>query len=250
MNTRIGEEKLNNQGCMMKIITYRSHKDIDVQFNDEFNTIVTNREYGDFKKGTIKNPNHVSVCGVGYIGQGNYNYKDNKDSYEAWRGMIRRCYDSQCHIKYPTYIGCAVCDEWHCFQTFCEWYYNNYYEIPEQRIALDKDILCKGNKIYSPDTCCFVPQCINTLFTKRDRNRGSLPIGVSYHKSTGKYRASCNDGTGHIIHLGYYNTQEEAFEAYKQYKEQTIKDIAEEYKDIIPEVLYIAMINYEVEMED
>ena len=248
MNTRIGQENYNNQGCMMTIIAYRKSKDIDVQFED--GTIVTNREYGDFKKGAIKNPNYASIYSVGYIGQGSYNYKDNKDSYEAWHDMIRRCYDSQCHIKYPTYIGCEVCEEWHCFQNFAEWYYNNYYEIEGQRMALDKDILCKDNKTYSPDTCVFAPQCINKLFTKRDADRGFLPIGVCFHKRVNKYRAYCNDGSGHLIHLGYYNTPEEAFEAYKQYKEQTIKDMAEEYRNVIPEVLYNAMINYEVEIED
>ena len=246
MVNRIGQENINNQGCMMAIIEYRKNKDIDVQFED--GTIVTNREYGDFKKGAIKNPNHASIYDIGYIGQGNYNYKDNKDSYEAWRGMIRRCYDSQCLSKNPTYIGCTVCDEWHCFQNFAEWYYDNYYEIEDQSMALDKDIICKGNKTYSPDTCVFVPKCINSIFTKRDRDRGNLPIGVNYHQN--KYRVSCNNGSGHIVHLGYYDTPEEAFDVYKQYKEQLIKDVADEYRDLIPEVLYNAMINYEVEIND
>ena len=248
MVNRIGEQALNNQGCIMAIIEYRKNKDIDVQFED--GTIVTNREYGDFKKGAIKNPNHASIYDIGYIGQGDYNYKENKDSYEAWRGMIRRCYDSQSLSKKPTYIGCTVCEEWHSFQNFAEWYYDNYYEIPEQRMALDKDIICKGNKTYSPDTCVFVPQCINSLFTKRDTKRGASPIGVSYHKRINKYQSYCNDGSGHEVYLGYYDTPDGAFEAYKQYKEQVIKDMAEEYKDLIPEVLYNAMLNYEVEIND
>lgn len=248
MVNRVGQEALNNQGCMMTVIAYRNHKDIDVQFED--GTIVTNREYGDFKKGSIKNPNYASIYNIGYIGQGNYNYKDNKDSYEAWRGMIRRCYDSQSLSKNPTYIGCTVCEEWHNFQNFAEWYYDNYYETPNQRMHLDKDILYKGNKIYSPDTCVFVPQCINSLFTKRDTKRGASPIGVSYHKRINKYQSYCNDGSGHEVYLGYYDTPEEAFEVYKQYKEQVIKDMADEYKDLIPEILYDSMINYEVVIID
>ena len=250
MNTRIGQENYNNQGCMMTIIAYRNAKDIDVRFNDEFNTIVTNRTYNHFKKGTIKNPNHASVCGVGILGIGTYDPKNHKDAYTVWREMIRRCYDSKFQNKYPTYISCEVCEDWHCFQIFCEWFYDNHYNIEGQTMALDKDILCKGNKTYSPGTCCFVPQCINKLFTKRDRNRGDLPIGVNYHKQHNKYQANCSDGSGHFIYLGLYETPEEAFKVYKQYKEQTIKDIAEEYKDVIPEVLYNAMINYEVEIED
>lgn len=248
MNTRIGQENYNNQGCMMTIIAYRNAKDIDVKFID--GTVITNKKYCDFKKGIIKNPNCASVHNVGFIGQGTYSPKNHKDAHEYWRGMLRRCYDSQYQLKRSTYIGCEVCEEWHCFQNFAKWFYDNYYEVPDQTMALDKDILCKGNKIYSPDTCVFVSQDINKLFTKSNTKRGELPIGVNFKEKNNKYQASCSDGSNHKIYLGLYNTPEEAFEAYKEYKEQTIKDIAEEYKDVIPEVLYNAMINYEVEIED
>lgn len=248
MNTRIGQENYNNQGCFMTIIAYRNSMDIDVQFED--GTVITNKRYCDFKKGIIKNPNCASVHNVGFIGQGTYNPKNHKEAHESWRGMLRRCYDSKYHITRPSYAECEVCEEWHCFQNFAEWYYDNYYEIPEQTMTLDKDILCKGNKTYSPDTCVFVSQDINKLFTKSNAKRGELPVGVSFKKKNNKYQASCNDGSNHKIYLGLYNTPEEAFEVYKQYKEQTIKDVAEEYRDLIPEVLYNAMINYEVETED
>lgn len=250
MVNRIGQENINNQGCMMTIIAYRNNKDIDVQFNDEFNTVVTNKDYAAFRKGAIKNPNYASVHGVGYVGQGNYSKTTDEDVYNTWTNMLMRCYDMKYQLRQPTYIGCEVYSEWHCFQNFAEWYYDNYYEIPEQTMALDKDALCKGNRIYSPDTCVFVPQCINNLFVKRDRDRGNLPLGVSFHKQRSKYRARCHDGSGHEIHLGLYNTPEEAFDVYKQYKEQLIKDVADEYRDLIPEVLYNAMINYEVEIND
>lgn len=249
MVNRIGEQALNNQGCMMTIIEYRNNKDIDVQFNDEFNTVVTNREYHKFKLGQIKNPNHASVYDIGYIGQGEYSKSTDKDAYVVWHGILNRCYSPKLHAKRPTYMGCEVCEDWHNFQNFCEWYYNNYYEIDEQTMALDKDILYKGNKVYSPDTCMFVPSRINTLFVKCNSKRGDLPIGISYHKCTGKYQANCQ-GFNHLEYLGLYDTIDGAFEAYKQYKEQVIKDMAEEYKDLIPEVLYNAMLNYEVEIND
>ena len=249
MVNRIGEQALNNQGCIMTIVGYRNAKDIDVQFNDEFNTVLTNRVYDSFKKGTIKNPNYASVYGIGRLGEGSYSKKKDLKAYEVWRSMIQRCYDAKYQLKQPTYIGCEVCEEWHCFQNFAEWHYDNYYEVPEQTMALDKDALYKGNKTYSPDTCVFIPQCINNLFTKCDKNRGNLPIGVSYHKQHNKYHSKCCR-SGHTIDLGYYNTPEEAFESYKQYKEQVIKDMAEEYRNLIPEVLYNAMLNYEVEIND
>lgn len=248
MNTKIGQENINNQGCMMRIIAYRNAKDIDVQFED--GTIVTNKCYSAFKKGEIKNLNVASVCGVGFIGYGSYSKKSDLKAYETWRSMIQRCYDAKYQSKQPTYVGCTTCDEWLCFQTFANWFYNNYYEIEGQRIQLDKDILVKNNKVYSPDTSVFVPQNINELFTKNNAKRGTLPIGVSYHKQNNKYHAKSSDGSNNTIHLGYYESPEEAFEAYKVYKEQLIKDTAEEYKDIIPDVLYEAMMNYTVNIED
>ena len=114
---------------------------------------------------------------------------------------------------------------------------------------LDKDILIKGNKVYGPDTCIFVPQDINKLFTKRNNNRGNYPIGVSYNKQQKKYKSYCNTNSKQNF-LGYYDTPEEAFTIYKQFKENYIKQVADEYKNHIPEKLYNAMYEYEVEIDD
>lgn len=121
-------------------------------------------------------------------------------------------------------------------------------------MCLDKDILIKNNKIYSPNTCIFVPQRINNLFTKTNKNRGNLPIGVSYYLNYNQYTATCsiikeNERKGHKT-LGYFNTIEEAFNAYKNFKEKYIKQIANEYKDYIPIKLYNALLNYQVEITD
>ena len=122
---------------------------------------------------------------------------------------------------------------------------------------LDKDILKKGNKIYSPDTCVYTPQKINTLFIKSDALRGDFPIGVTRNGKKG-YSATCyahsgiNDKMENKVgeYLGTFRTPEEAFYAYKTFKEVYIKQIAEEYKPYIPEKLYNAMYNYEVEITD
>ena len=116
-------------------------------------------------------------------------------------------------------------------------------------MTLDKDILIKGNKIYSPNTCIFVPQSINTLFIKSDKSRGNLPIGVYYKKQNKKYIAQCKINN-EKKYLGSFDTSEEAFQAYKQFKEHYIKQIADEYIELIPQELYDAMYNYEVEYED
>ena len=111
----------------------------------------------------------------------------------------------------------------------------------------------QGNIFYSPDTCVFVPKRINSLFTKCDRARGNLPVGVRYRRDTNKYRVECStqkNGMKHRVSLGQYDTVEEAFKVYKQFKENYIKEVAEEYKHKIPVKLYEALIDYEVEITD
>ena len=115
---------------------------------------------------------------------------------------------------------------------------------------LDKDILIKGNKTYSPEACVFVPKKINSLFTKANNLRGDYPIGVSYFKESDKFKSQYKTMDGKEIHLGLFDTPEEAFISYKNAKEKYIKQIAEEYKSKIPQKLYKAMINYEVEITD
>ena len=130
-----------------------------------------------FKNGLIKNPYDKNVFGMGYIGEGKYNKKDYEKIYNTWSDMLRRCYEPYFINKNLAYIDCYVHDEWHNFQNFAKWYEENYYEIKEQRMCLDKDILNKGNKIYSSETCLIVPQVINQLFVK-PRIKNDLPIGV------------------------------------------------------------------------
>ena len=175
--------------------------------------------------------------------------------YMTWVNMLNRCYDTKRHEKQPTYKHCIVCNEWLNFQNFAKWYKDNYYEIKGQKMCLDKDILYKGNKIYSPDNCIFVSNDINVLFTKHDKDRGDYPIAVSYHKQNDKFESTCSvydfkENKSKNKYLGLYDTPEKAFEVYKQYKEKYIKEVADHYKNQIPEKLYYALYNYEVEITD
>lgn len=190
---------------------------------------------------------------IGSVGKGKYNSIKDSKAYRVWKGMLDRCYNEKHRNKYKTYIDCEVCEEWLNFQNFTEWFYENYYEIEGEEMHLDKDILIKGNKTYSPDTCIFVPKRINSLFTKCDRARGNLPVGVRYRRDTNKYRVECSTQKNRVKHrvsLGQYDTVEEAFKVYKQFKENYIKEVAEEYKHKIPVKLYEALINYKVEITD
>ena len=253
---RMGETNMSNQGYEMKIIEYNNAHDIIVEFQDEYKAKI-HTQYSNFKNGEVKNPFYPSIYGIGYIGIGKYKIKENgkiTKAYKCWNSMFQRCYEPYTINKYPTYIDCYVCELWHCFQNFAKWYEENMYECNDEYMELDKDILCKGNKIYSPETCIIVPHRINSLFTKSNTRRGEFPIGVCWHKTSNKFMTSCSflneNGKKKKKNLGIYNTVEEAFLTYKNFKEKYIKEIADEYKDLIPQKLYEAMYKYEIEIND
>lgn len=250
LNNRTGEESFNNFGSIMVITRYKNRNDIDVYF-PKYDWTYRHANYDNFNSGRIKCPYEPRVYGVGFIGEGDYisgtTGKQTK-SYKTWIHMLERCYDTEHSYKFPTYENCIVCDEWLNYQNFARWFDINYYEIEGEVMCLDKDILFKGNKIYSPKTCIFVPRGINNLFTKNDKCRTNLPLGVYEYK--GKYRVLCSNGKNKLIELGIYDTLENAFNKYKEFKEKVIKQIADEYINNIPIILYEAMYNYIVEIND
>lgn len=169
-------------------------------------------------------------------------------AFKAWSSMLQRCYGN--YGNHPTYEDCVVCYEWLTFSNFKEWFEN-----PEngymEGYHLDKDILNKHNRIYSPSTCCLVPRYINELFVKTDKARGKYPIGVFWSKAANKFVAKISKNNV-SIHLGVFLSPEEAFLAYKEAKETYIKEIASEYfnQGKITKRVYDAMCNYVVEITD
>ena len=252
---RTGEEGLNNFGSKMVISECRKWNDMDVYF-PEYDWTFKHAIYQTFKNGKIKCPYEPRYYGIGYLGEGKYKMFENgklTDKYNIWYGMLKRCYDPKYQEKYPTYKDCKVEDYLLNLQHMAKWINKNYYEVPGERMHLDKDILCKSNKIYSRDKCIFVPEGINKLFTKCDNARGENPIGVSL-TSSGNYQVYCRNAYGKSVYLGSYLTKEEAFQVYKQYKEKVIKEVIDSYEGKIPEPFYsklkTAMYNYEVEIDD
>lgn len=247
---RLGEENINYQGCLMKIVQYNSTKDILVEFQDEYKSVV-HSAYKEFSNGSIKNPYFPSILGVGIVGK---KYSSNTKEYKIWNAMMRRCFSEKHKDKHPSYTDVICCDEWFLYENFYEWLhkqdnFNNW--LYEYGWAIDKDILVKGNKIYSPETCLLVPQKVNSLFIKRTNDRGVYPIGVTKHEN--KFRAKCdNPLLNKREHIGLYNTPEEAFYAYKEYKEKIIKEVAKDefLKGNITQQCYEAMLKYEVEITD
>lgn len=233
------------------------NRDMDVYF-PEYDWTFKNAHYSSFKNGNIKCPYDRSVYGIGYIGEGRYKVYDKNGKitkcYATWNHMLQRCYSEKYHEKQPTYTDCEASEDFHNFQNYGKWFDNNYYKIEGEKMCLDKDILYKGNKIYSPENCIFVPQTINNLFTKSDKSRGESCIGTCFLKN-GKYVVHCSlinpeTGKSKNKHLGYYDTQEKGFEVYKYYKEKNIKEVADYFKGQIPQILYNALYEYEVEITD
>jgi hypothetical protein len=247
----LNEERYNNFGSKRKIIKCRGHTDIDVYF-EEYDYVVTNKRYERFKNGAIECPYEPRHCGIGYMGVGKYSTKTHRDIYNHWLKILQRCHDKKFKEKHPTYENCVVCKEWLNFQDFAKWYEENYYKCNNEQMEIDKDILFKSNKIYSPQTCMIVPKRINDLILNCKKARGKYPIGVTLKNNKFYVRCSTLDENDNIkrVSLGYYNTIEEAFEVYKNFKENYIKQVADKYREIIPQKLYNALYEYKININD
>lgn len=187
------------------------------------------------------------VCGVG-IRDIKTRFNGEQDRfYTLWLAMMQRCYSENRLSKRPTYENCEVSDDWKTFSKFRF----EVQEIPNSEMVgweLDKDILFKGNKIYSKETCCFVPHEINSLIIRSVSSRKDLPIGVRYRNlcknKPYEVNHSCN---GRSVVIGYFETPEEGFLAYKLAREDYVKSKASEYSDVIDERVYEALMKWTIE---
>ena len=230
---------------------------IVTEYKDSYNLKVKFMETGyetftkanALRKGKIKDRLLPSVYGVGIIGDSvtKVNGKTLKE-YILWKSMLCRCYDVKYSNKYPTYQNSEVSDSFKYFPYFKEWC-KKQIGCDQQGWHLDKDILVKGNKLYSEDTCCFVPKEINNLLIKNDSSRGEYPVGVRYRKKSRKFESQLTI-CGKVVCLGCFNNPEDAFQAYKTAKEAYIKDVANKWKDKIDLRVYSALMSYKVEIND
>lgn len=178
---------------------------------------------------------------VGIMGEGKYVSRINSirtKEYIAWDAMLQRCYDSKLHARHPSYKDCTVCEEWLNFQDFAKWFIANNIE----GFQLDKDLLIKGNKIYSPENCCFVPQEINLALIK-PMNQREYPLGVYKHYGKFVTHIKVNKVS---TYKGIFLTIAEAAECYKREKEKQLLNLATKYKNTISNATYNALLNYEI----
>ena len=153
------------------------------------------------------------ICGVG-VNDRRYpaGIKGQKiKAYELWHKLLNRCYNLDVQKKHPTYIGCSASENFKNYSYFYEWCQNQI-GFNQEGYQLDKDLLLRGNKIYSEDTCLFVPRDLNNLLISSKGGRGNLPLGVTAYR--GRFLSQCCKESS-SRYIGHFNTPEEAFEAYK-----------------------------------
>ena len=232
-----------------KILKYNDARNVEIQFlKTGFETVT---QLGNIRNGNVKDLYVPSVYGVGVFGT-KYPSKINgvlTKEYVLWCNMLQRCYSDTYKKKRPTYEGCEVSDNFKSYEYFYEWCQNQI-GFGECGWHLDKDLLAKGNKVYSESTCVFLPSEINTILVKCTASRGKHLIGVYWSKTHKAFKAMVNKNKGKPEHLGYFKTELEAFNAYKVAKEAFIKEQANKWKSQIDDRAYNALMNYTVNIND
>ena len=187
------------------------------------------------------------VCGIGVFDAPYSKTKDKqtRKAYRDWNNMLQRCYGQSNFPSKKAYKECHVCEEWHSFLKFREWFDENYIE----NYFLDKDVLVKGNKVYSPQTCCYIPSFINTLLLNCRSARGANAIGT--YKRENRFNAHIYE-YGKPKYIGQYDSERDAFNAYKKERERYIKEVAQDYfnKGLITEKVFNSLNNYTIEITD
>jgi hypothetical protein len=165
--------------------------------------------------------------------------------------MLERAFNLHGHWgKWPTYVGCSASENFKDYQFFAKWCnMQKGFNLRDENgkvWQLDKDLLVPGNKVYSEDTCVFLPPKLNYILLDCGKARGILPVGVYFEKrsGSGKFKAQISEN-GKRINLGRYNTAEDAFDVYRSAKIEYVKRIAEQYKDDLDSRAYSALCSYE-----
>ena len=245
----VGKICKSNLSGDFKVLKYNDSKNVEIQFSKTgYETTV---HLGSIKIGSVKDPYSASVYDVGISGTKyppTINDVKTKE-YGLWQNMLERCYSDTFKKKRPTYKDCEASENFKSFEYFYEWC-NKQIGFGNEGWQLDKDLLTKGNKVYSEDSCIFIPNEINLLLTKRTTSRGKHLIGVCWHNASKSFIAMVNKNKGKQEHLGCFKTEIEAFNAYKEAKESFIKEQASKWKGKIDERAYEALMNYTVDITD
>lgn len=152
-------------------------------------------------------------------------------AYKAWDRILMRAYSESYHKNQPTYRNVIVCDEWLTFSNFRKWFIKNH----RDGYSLDKDLLVIGNRVYSPDTCIYVPTWLNCFILGSGARRGNFKIGVTWHKYDNKFIAQCHNPKDKGLkseHLGLFDDEDSAHSAWLTRKLEIALDLKPEMDKI------------------
>ena len=236
-----------------KVLKYNNAKNVEIQFLKTGYEAVARLDH--IRNGNVKDPYLPSVFGVGVLGNKHPITIDGvlTKEYELWCNMLRRCYSDVYKKKSPTYECCEVSNKFKNYEYFYEWCNKQIgfgVNGNGNQFQLDKDLLIKGNKVYSESTCVFIPVEINLLLNKRTASRGEYLIGVYWNKRANAFVSRVRKNKGKQEWLGCFNTEIEAFNTYKEAKEAFVKEQANKWKSQIDPRVYNALMNYQVEITD
>lgn len=225
-----GEKFKNSKGEWAEVIDYISSVHVVIKFE---NGCVSKTQVGALKDGYFRNPSLKSVFGIGFPG-GHVPLSEKDTAYRRWVHMLRRCNDG----KQLAYKDCSVAEEWLNYQNFRAWY-NKVSEGKPRGWEIDKDLVFPKNKLYSSETCEFIPREIN-IFLKTGKKRVEKGLNTGVFKERHRYRAEMGGKS-----LGTFSTNSEAFSAYCAEKNRVLRECAEIYKDLLSERAYEALCKYD-----
>lgn len=235
----LGKKNTNQDGIEMEIINFKNSLSCDVLFYDGLNTVRKNVTYDNFINGKVTCPSKKNKLG-GIISDRSRTNKE-KRIKSIWYFLLTRTTQDEFKNKHPAYKDCTICEEWKDLCLFEKWYLENEYRLKKDKLEIDKDFLICGNKHYSPETCVLLPQKINRTLSGMNRKRKYMQ-GVS--KSGNKYKTSILKNKEKIF-LGTFDSEYDAFLAYKKEKENIIHELAIEYKEELPSNIFEMLIRWE-----
>lgn len=243
----IGEVFTSTKGQQFEIVEYVKAIKVKIRF-------LTEPYYegwsnvSSIRRGNVKNPYYRGVYGIGFIGEGPYKSKNGNvsdEAYNRWKNMLARCYDGATKIKLAAYEGCTVHPHWHNFQNYAEWFYKNPFYTFGWNV--DKDLLIFGNREYGPHTCVLLPPAINSALQMRGDKADGLPHGVKVNSSCSHLFEASSSVFDKKHYIGLYPTVEEAYAAYKSFRENHVKSLVLNYQGKIDPVVYEKLMNFKVE---
>lgn len=142
--------------------------------------------------------------------------------YKTWERVLRRSYQKAWLSRHPSYWDVEVSEDFKSARNFKGWMESQIYKECDELLHLDKDILFRGNKLYSAETCVFVPAFINKCLNTSERANRKTPVGVT--KSGNRFISSMSTGPNSCENLGSYATQEQAHRAWQYARASRIED--------------------------